>query len=82
MDERFKSSDKRRTEKITTVKKIQDALDVLVKDTDEAKKRRTVDEKKPGTQAVLDALKYVSFIWLDLQLTPQDLGRLSSCILA
>ena len=82
MDERFKSSDKRRTEKITTVKKMQDALDVLVKDTDEAKKRRTVDEKKPGTQAVLDTLKYVPFIWLNLQLTLQDVGRLSGCFLA
>jgi hypothetical protein len=59
-DERLKSSEKRRAEKLTTVKKMQDALDVLVKDTDESKKRRTVDEKKPGTQAVLDALKYVS----------------------
>lgn len=57
VDERFKSSDKRRAEKITTVKKVQDALDVLVKNTDEAKKRRAAEEKKPGTQAVLDALK-------------------------
>jgi hypothetical protein len=56
-DERYKSSDKRRAEKLTTVKKMQDALDVLVKDTDESKKRRAVDDKKPGTQAVLDALK-------------------------
>lgn len=56
-DERLRSSDKRRAEKVTTVKKMQDALDILVKDTDESKKRRTVDDKKPGTQAVLDALK-------------------------
>jgi hypothetical protein len=51
-DERLKSSDKRRAEKATTVKKMQDALDVLVKDTDESKKRRTADEKKPGCSQV------------------------------
>jgi hypothetical protein len=48
---------------------MQDALDVLVKDTDESKKRRTADEKKPGTQAVLDALKYVSSTLTGLKLT-------------
>lgn len=56
-DERIKTQEKRRVDKTTRDKKFQDALDVLVKDRDETKKRLVADEKKPGTQAVLDALK-------------------------
>jgi hypothetical protein len=58
-DERHKTQEKRRADKTVRDKKFQDALDILVKDRDETKKRLVADEKKPGTQAVLDALKWV-----------------------
>ncbi|ORX41083.1 hypothetical protein BD324DRAFT_678476 [Kockovaella imperatae] len=56
-EDRTKSSDKRRTEKNARDKKVQDALDRLVAGSDEAKKQKTADDKKPGIQAILDALK-------------------------
>lgn len=56
-DERVKIQEKRRADKTTRDKKFQDAFDALAKDRDEAKKRQVADDKKPGTQAVLDALK-------------------------
>ena len=58
-DDRTKASDKRRGEKTTRDKKVQDALDKLVADRDEAKKQKAADDKKPGIQAILDALKWV-----------------------
>lgn len=54
------AQEKRRGDKAARDKKFQDALDGLVKDRDETKKRQAADDKKPGTQAVLDALKWVS----------------------
>ncbi|ORY26571.1 hypothetical protein BCR39DRAFT_252911 [Naematelia encephala] len=56
-DERVKAQDKRRADKTTRDKKFQDSLDSLVKEREDAKKRQTADDKKPGTQAILDALK-------------------------
>nr|XP_019051135.1 hypothetical protein I302_01584 [Kwoniella bestiolae CBS 10118]OCF30065.1 hypothetical protein I302_01584 [Kwoniella bestiolae CBS 10118] len=55
-DEKAKAQDKRRTEKTARDKKITEALDKLVLDREEAKKKETANEKKPGTQAILDAL--------------------------
>lgn len=52
-----KYQEKRRKDKSARDKRIQDALDKLVTERDEAKKKLTADEKKPGTQAILDALK-------------------------
>lgn len=56
-DERTKASDKRRTEKTVRDKKITEALDKLLASSDETKKAKAADDKKPGTQAILDALK-------------------------
>jgi hypothetical protein len=56
-DERLKNQEKRRTDKTTRDKKFAEALDKLVLERDEAKKQKTADAKKPGTQAILDALK-------------------------
>ncbi|WVF67946.1 hypothetical protein IAT40_002708 [Kwoniella sp. CBS 6097] len=56
-DEKAKAQDKRRTDKTVRDKKITEALDKLVADREEAKKKQAVDDKKPGTQAILDALK-------------------------
>jgi hypothetical protein len=56
-DEKSKAADKRRLEKAARDKKITEALDKLVVERDEAKKQKAVDDKKPGTQAILDALK-------------------------
>lgn len=55
--DRAKTTEKRRTDKAARDKKITEALDKLVLERDEAKKQKTADEKKPGPQAVLDALK-------------------------
>ncbi|KAK6906657.1 hypothetical protein I203_100644 [Kwoniella mangroviensis CBS 8507] len=55
-DEKAKSQEKRRTDKTARDKKITEALDKLVLDREEAKKKEVVNEKKPGTQAILDAL--------------------------
>lgn len=65
-DEAKKATDKRRLDKAARDKKITDALDKLVIERDEAKKQKTVDDKKPGTQAILDALKWVdrTIFWL------------------
>jgi hypothetical protein len=57
MDERVRNQDKRRGDKTTRDKKVQDALDKLVAERDEAKKKLASEEKKPGTQAILDAFK-------------------------
>ena len=38
-------------------KKVQDTLDKLMTERDEAKKKQAAEERKPGTQAILDALK-------------------------
>ncbi|RXK40622.1 hypothetical protein M231_02077 [Tremella mesenterica] len=56
-DGKVKDKDKRRSDKTTRDKKLQEALDKLVVEANEMKKRNTADEKKPGTQAILDALK-------------------------
>ncbi|WRT70644.1 uncharacterized protein IL334_007642 [Kwoniella shivajii] len=56
-DERSKAQDKRRTDKSVRDKKITEALDKLVADREEEKKKQVANDKKPGTQAVLDALK-------------------------
>ncbi|KAL7422817.1 hypothetical protein Q5752_002113 [Cryptotrichosporon argae] len=56
-DESAKTADKRRADKAARDKKWQEALDKLVGDKDEQKKLREADAKKPGTQAILDALK-------------------------
>ncbi len=56
-DEKAKTQEKRRSDKTTRDKKIQDALDKLVIERDEAKKKQAAEEKKPGSQAILDALK-------------------------
>lgn len=56
-DEKIKVSDKRRTEKTARDKKITEALDKLLAGSDETKKAKAADDKKPGTQAILDALK-------------------------
>ena len=56
-DERGKGQDKDRTETIARDKKVQDTLDKLIVEREELKKKQTADEKKPGSQAVLDALK-------------------------
>jgi carbamoylphosphate synthase large subunit len=56
-DERLKTTEKRRTEKAARDKKFQEALDKLILVGDETKKQKAADDKKPGTQAILDALK-------------------------
>ncbi|WVQ95510.1 hypothetical protein IAU59_002607 [Kwoniella sp. CBS 9459] len=56
-DENAKAQDKRRTDKTVRDKKITEALDKLVADREEAKKKQAAEDKKPGTQAILDALK-------------------------
>ncbi|OCF45693.1 hypothetical protein I317_00596 [Kwoniella heveanensis CBS 569] len=56
-DEQSKSQEKRRTDKTARDKKITEALDKLVADREDAKKKQAADDKKPGTQAILDALK-------------------------
>lgn len=56
-DERIKASDKRRGDKDARDKKFQEALDKLVAQMEAEKKKATADGKKPGTQAILDALK-------------------------
>lgn len=56
-DEKAKAQDKRRADKVTRDKKYQDALDKLVLDLEENKKKAAAEGKKPGTQAILDALK-------------------------
>jgi len=56
-DEKAKNQDKRRGDKTTRDKKVQEALEKLVTERDEAKKRQATDDKKPGNQAILDALK-------------------------
>ncbi|WVR08584.1 hypothetical protein IAU60_005639 [Kwoniella sp. DSM 27419] len=56
-DESKKAQDKRRADKTARDKKITDALEKLVAERDEAKKKQASEEKKPGTQAILDALK-------------------------
>ena len=54
------ASDKRRVDKTGRDKKFQEALDKMVAHGDETKKLRTADDKKPGTQAILDAMKWVT----------------------
>lgn len=56
-DGKGKDSDKRRAEKAARDKKFQELLDALAKDSAELKKRNGAEDKKPGTQAILDALK-------------------------
>ncbi|WWD20657.1 hypothetical protein CI109_105133 [Kwoniella shandongensis] len=56
-DESAKSQEKRRADKSVRDKKITEALDKLVAEREEAKKKQAADDKKPGTQAILDALK-------------------------
>lgn len=78
-DDTAKGQEKRRTDKAARDKKLQDALDKLVAAQEEAKKKQVTDEKKPGTQAILDALKWVTFPQWSAD--NQDFGRRSSCIL-
>ncbi|KAK8850475.1 hypothetical protein IAR55_004393 [Kwoniella newhampshirensis] len=56
-DEGAKSQEKRRADKSVRDKKITEALEKLVADREEAKKKQSAEDKKPGTQAILDALK-------------------------
>ncbi|WWC65105.1 uncharacterized protein I303_107719 [Kwoniella dejecticola CBS 10117] len=56
-DEKAKAQEKRRTDKTARDKKITEALDKIVADREEEKKKAAANDKKPGTQAILDALK-------------------------
>lgn len=59
-DERIKTTEKRRADKDARDKKYTTALEKLVANLEAEQKKAAADGKKPGTQAILDALKWVS----------------------